>query len=264
MHVGAPGNSIMSTVPGNSWQRESGTSMATPFISGLAAIMMRENSSMTGYQIKSLIFSGGSQISALANRTTTKERMYIPSALNLAKTTSASSTQPSFDVSAYRAPASDGETTAVPACGLVKAIADARDGGEPPFKNLAFFGVLMVLISPLFVAVALRNRPTGREKRRFERFEISSSVTMKIGDRELTGLVSSISQGGVQVDTDAWIQNGGIITMSIASPDGKESIQVQGQVVWSEEQKRYGVAFSNAETSIRSAIARWTAGLTST
>jgi hypothetical protein len=266
VHVGSPGNSIYSTFPNNMWGRASGTSMATPFVSGLAALMIREAPTMTGYQVKSLIFSGGSQIASLASRTTTKERIYVPAALTLAKTTSVSASQPSYDVSAYRAPASDDGSGQVPACGLVaKAISDAKDGGGPggPFRNLAFFGVLLILVSPILVSVVLRNRDEGKNKRRHTRYEISSSVTMKFGDRELTGQVSSISMGGVQVNTDAWLENGGVVTMSIASPDGKETISVQGQVVWSEEQKRYGVAFSNAESSVKSAIARWTAGLLS-
>ncbi len=266
VHLSAPGSSIFSTFPGNMWGRASGTSMATPFVSGLAALMVRESPTMPGYQVKSLIFTAGQQIAALANRTSTKERMYVPSALTMSKSAQVSSTQPSYDVASARMPASSEDVGGdqVPACGLVaKAIYDAKNGGGPsgPFKSLAFFGVLLILVSPILVSVMLRNRPTGREKRRYERFEISSSVTMKIGDRELTGLVSSISQGGVQVDTDAWLQNGGVLTMSISSPDGRETISVQGQVVWSEEQKRYGVAFSNAESTIKQTIARWTAGL---
>lgn len=262
VHVGSPGNSIYSTFPNNMWGRASGTSMATPFVSGMAALMVREQPSMNGYQVKQLIFSAGNKISSLVNRTSTQARMYIPSAMTMAKSASVSSSQPSYDEALYRAPASDdGSSSSVPACGLVaKAMYDSRDGGGGP-SNLAFFGVLLVLISPIFISVLLRNRDTGRQRRRHERFEIASQVTMKIGGRELTGLVSSISMGGVQVNTDAWLENGGVLTMSISSPDGRESISVQGKVVWSEEQKRYGVAFSEAEASVKSAIARWTKGL---
>jgi subtilisin family serine protease len=267
VHVGSPGNSIYSTFPNNMWGHASGTSMATPFVAGMAALMVRESPTMTGYQVKSLIFSAGNQIAALATRTSTKNRIYVPGSISMAKAATVSASQPSYDVSAFRAPASDDSAGAqVPACGLVaKAIYDSRDGEGPsgPFRNLAFFGVLLILVSPILVSVALRNREDGKNKRRHERFDISSAVTMKFGDRELTGQVSSISMGGVQVDTDAWLENGGVITMSIASPDGKESISVQGKVVWSEEQKRYGVAFANAETSVKSTIARWTAGLMS-
>ena len=38
--VFAPGVDILSTVPGNKYERESGTSMAAPVVSGLAALIM--------------------------------------------------------------------------------------------------------------------------------------------------------------------------------------------------------------------------------
>lgn len=268
VHVGSPGNSIYSTFPNSQYGRASGTSMATPFISGLAALMVREQPSMNGYQVKNLIFSSAQSIASLQTRTTTKSRMNAASGLTVSKTTVVAASQPTYDVSSYRSPSAVDAEQAVPACGLVKAIYDSSGGGGEgplgPFRNLTFFGVLLLLVSPILVSFTLRNRAEGRNQRRHERFEISSAVTMKLGDRELTGQVSSISMGGVQVNTDAWLENGGVVTMSIASPDGKETISVQGKVVWSEEQKRYGVAFANADSSIKSTIAAWTKGLLST
>ncbi|MES2856923.1 MAG: PilZ domain-containing protein, partial [Bdellovibrionota bacterium] len=93
------------------------------------------------------------------------------------------------------------------------------------------------------------------------RYQIDSAVTLKLGDRELVGQVSTISMGGVQLNTDAWLENGGIVKMSICSPDGKEQIEVEGRVVWSEEKKRYGVAFENTAEGVRSAISNWTSNL---
>ncbi len=267
VHVGSPGNSIYSTFPNNLWGRASGTSMATPFVSGMAALMMRESPSMNGYQVKNLLFANAQSISSLQTRTSTKSRINVYNAMISAKSAVVATSQPAYDVSSFRAPSSASSGGAGPACGLVAtAVKDMKDGGGPvgPFGNFAFFGVLLILVSPVLVSFVLRNRENGRARRRHERFNISSSVTMKFGDRELTGQVSSISMGGVQVDTDAWLENGGIVTMSISSPDGKDTIAVQGKVVWSEEQKRYGVAFANADSGIKASIARWTAGLMST
>ena len=87
----------------------------------------------------------------------------------------------------------------------------------------------------------------------------------------MTGQVSSISMGGVQLDEvggagsgsdpEAWLENGGVVSMTIKSPDGREEMKVAGKVVWSEEKKRYGVAFEGADTSVLNSIGRWTANL---
>ncbi len=84
---------------------------------------------------------------------------------------------------------------------------------------------------------------------------------MDIGDKKLIGSVSSISLGGLRVDTDALLDQGGIVTMTIASPDGKDQLQVQGKVVWSESKKSYGLAFSEANDLVLSSIGSWTKGL---
>ena len=263
VHVGSPGVSIWSTLPGNMYGRESGTSMATPFVAGLTALMMREQPAMNGYQAKSLVFSSAQAISSLASKTTTQSRINAYNAIMASKGVTVMSTQPSYDASASRAPDSVQATAAMPGCGLVaKSIYDSSEGDGPagPFHNLAFFTVLLILVSPILVSVMLRNR-SPESRRRFTRYQINSSVTMKLGDRELVGQVSSISLGGVQVNTEAWLENGGVVTMSISSPDGTDAIQVQGKVVWSEEKKRYGVAFDNAEENALAAISRWSQGL---
>ncbi|MES2962501.1 MAG: S8 family serine peptidase [Bdellovibrionota bacterium] len=262
VHVGSPGVSIWSTLPGNMYGRQSGTSMATPFVSGLAALMVRENPSMSAYQVKNLIFGSSQVISSLTNRTTTQARINAYNAMVSAKAATADASQPAYDASAARSPASvEGEQVA--GCGLVaKAVYDGAGGSGPsgPFRNLMFFAVLAILVAPILVSVVLRNREPAH-RRRHTRYQIDSSVTMKIGDRELVGQVSSISLGGVQVNTEAWLENGGLVTMSIRSPDGTDQIDVQGKVVWSEEKKRYGVAFDNAQENTVAAISRWTQSL---
>ncbi|MEK7356509.1 MAG: PilZ domain-containing protein, partial [Bdellovibrionota bacterium] len=261
-HVGSPGVSIWSTLPGNMYGRQSGTSMATPFVSGLAAMMLRESPTMSSYQVKTLIFDGGNLLTSLTNRTTTKARINAYNAMVAAKTTTADASQPVYDAAGARSPAS-AESAEMAGCGLVaKKIYDSASGGGPsgPFRNLMFFTVLAILVAPILLSVVLRNREPA-SRRRHTRYSIDSSVTMKIGDRELVGQVSSISLGGVQVNTEAWLENGGVVTMSIRSPDGTDQIDVQGKIVWSEEQKRYGVAFDNAQENTIAAISRWTQSL---
>lgn len=261
--VGSPGVSILSTYPGGATYRMSGTSMATPFVSGLAAMMVREAPTMNGYQVKSLLFGASNQVSSLLNKTSTQSRINAYNAVVAAKSATVSGTQPAYDSSQARAPSSEsGAAPALGGCGLVmKSIADGGGGGfSGPHKNVAFFGLLAILMSPILLSLMLRQRG-GKNMRRHIRYQIDSQVRVRFGDRDLVGHVSTISLGGVQLNTDAWLERGGKVKMAIQSPDGKDQLEVEGMVVWSEEQKRYGVAFDNANDSVIMAISRWTQSL---
>jgi subtilisin family serine protease len=63
----APGSSINSTLIGVGFGSMSGTSMATPHVAGLAALMLEANSSLTPDQIKSTMQSTGINISEGSN-----------------------------------------------------------------------------------------------------------------------------------------------------------------------------------------------------
>lgn len=60
--LAAPGLDIMSTLPGNKYENLSGTSMATPLVSGLVAFLLAQDSSLTGAQVRSLLQVTGAQV----------------------------------------------------------------------------------------------------------------------------------------------------------------------------------------------------------
>jgi thermitase len=60
--VAAPGADIMSTVPSNKYQNMSGTSMATPLVAGLVALVRSHDPSLTPPQIKSLLQATGQKV----------------------------------------------------------------------------------------------------------------------------------------------------------------------------------------------------------
>jgi thermitase len=55
VHLAAPGFKIMSTLPDNKYELLSGTSMATPLVSGLVALLKAQNKNLTGMQARSLL-----------------------------------------------------------------------------------------------------------------------------------------------------------------------------------------------------------------
>ncbi len=62
VHLAAPGDAIMSTLPGNKYDNLSGTSMATPLVSGLVAFLLSQDATLTGVQTRALLQSTGAQV----------------------------------------------------------------------------------------------------------------------------------------------------------------------------------------------------------
>ncbi len=61
VHLASPGLNITSTLPGNKYGDLSGTSMATPLVSGLVALLKAQDSSLTGAQIRAILQSTGAK-----------------------------------------------------------------------------------------------------------------------------------------------------------------------------------------------------------
>ena len=74
VHIAAPGRDILSTLPNNSYGMDSGTSMATPHVTGVAALLKAQNPNLDWRGIKNLILSGG-DTNASAQQTITQKRL---------------------------------------------------------------------------------------------------------------------------------------------------------------------------------------------
>ncbi len=80
--VAAPGVDILSTYPGNKYRYMSGTSMATPYVSGLAALIWSENAGYSYYDVKSTIENNGDKLSSLYNLVKTESRINADKSLS--------------------------------------------------------------------------------------------------------------------------------------------------------------------------------------
>jgi len=81
VHIGAPGEAILSTIPGNSYDTYSGTSMATPHVTGLAALIKAQFPSFTWYQIRNRILATGDVTAGMQNITISDRRINAYQAL---------------------------------------------------------------------------------------------------------------------------------------------------------------------------------------
>ncbi len=60
--LAAPGEGIISTLPGNKYDNLSGTSMATPLVAGMVAFMKAQDASLTGAEVRSLLQTTGAKV----------------------------------------------------------------------------------------------------------------------------------------------------------------------------------------------------------
>src|SRR5213592_2926864 len=80
VHLGAPGSEILITTPGNTYSIFSGTSMATPHVTGVAALLAAQDPTRDWRVIKNLILAGGDTLPSLVN-TITQKRLNARGAL---------------------------------------------------------------------------------------------------------------------------------------------------------------------------------------
>jgi subtilisin family serine protease len=77
VHIGAPGVSILSTVPENSYAWSSGTSMAAPHVTGAIALYASTHPGETASQIRSAILNAAAPTVSLTGKTGTGGRLNI-------------------------------------------------------------------------------------------------------------------------------------------------------------------------------------------
>jgi subtilisin family serine protease len=125
--LGAPGQDVLSTIPGNAYGYKSGTSMAAPHVSGVAALVLGMHPGLAPWQVKAAITEGAAPVPALAGVTASGRRLDLAGALTLAGTGVGPDVTPP-DPFAALGPA-DGLATAVPGP-LLFSWTPSSDGGS--------------------------------------------------------------------------------------------------------------------------------------
>ena len=257
VHVAAPGSFVRSlkvvthaTKPGY-FHSLSGTSMAAPFVSGLAAMVLFEKPELNHIQVRQLILNSASQLSYLASMIQQGARVQALQTILNAKNASLMGSlsipdyvpvEPQY---AGRSVASERQG----GCGSVSTTVFSRwmsQWNDRLFSAHPVAWLVVLSLLPIVVWQILRVRAAVQahlRRRRHERFIMNSDIKVKVGDQELIAHLNTISVGGVSFSTEQMIDKGGLVSMQITSPDGSQSFEVCGRIVWSEANKAYGVQF---------------------
>jgi thermitase len=156
VHLASPGEKIMSTLPNNGYGELSGTSMATPLVSGLVAFLKSQDSSLTGAQIRALLQTTGAKVNietacncridaaAATEHLIAKKKWLVPAAATMP---AGASTQLSLmnAEGAVKYASSNAASVAVDDSGNVRFVADgsatitATDASGQAVTSLEFF-----------------------------------------------------------------------------------------------------------------------------
>jgi len=94
--IAAPGQEILSTFPGNSYEWLSGTSMATPQATGVAALLAAQDPARDWRAIRNLLLSGGDTVAA-ASQTISGKRLNAYGSITCSNVSVERRLQPSLD-----------------------------------------------------------------------------------------------------------------------------------------------------------------------
>ncbi len=81
VHIAAPGHNIVSTVPGNAYDSYSGTSMATPHVSGAAALLWSTDKGMSYADVKQKLMASRDYVGNMARKVMSSGRMNVDNAI---------------------------------------------------------------------------------------------------------------------------------------------------------------------------------------
>jgi subtilisin family serine protease len=84
VHLAAPGESVVSSTPGNTYSRYDGTSMACPHVVGAAALLLSQNPTWDLQAIKDRLLATADPVTALAGKTSAGTRLNVAAALGAA------------------------------------------------------------------------------------------------------------------------------------------------------------------------------------
>ncbi|MBA2605659.1 MAG: S8 family serine peptidase [Acidobacteria bacterium] len=156
--MGAPGRSILSTTPNNTYSIFSGTSMASPHVTGAAALVLAANPNISVHNLRGVLAYSGDVLPALQGKTTTGRRL---NAYNSLLSAAENDIIPPAPVSDLRVIARDGRTVTF----AWTAVGDDGNSGQAADYDFVFINSAtgIVTITPASLTTLLP-KPAGSQE----------------------------------------------------------------------------------------------------
>ncbi len=180
VNVFAPGVGIYSTIPSNGYGLSTGTSMSAPFVSGLAALVVSEAPSLSGFQVKEIILNTGDLRSWFSTYVESGRRVNFENAIIQAKSQSSTANyQPDYNPVYSQGSRSLASTDNLGALGCAR-VSEFYDQTNKNFYDLdrssapptnSNFGFIFLLL-PIGFIVYYRFQFRNESKRKYDRKKV--------------------------------------------------------------------------------------------
>jgi subtilisin family serine protease len=164
--VAAPGVSILSTTPNNSYASYSGTSMAAPHVAGVVALLAAANPQATAAQIRTAILSSTTPVAGLVGKVATGGLLNAAAALQALSQAAPTPTPPPTPTpTPTPAPADAGDTLATAVAVTASAgsvrFPDTIGNGQHGSRDVDLFKVVLQAGQSLTIDVDARSLPSA-------------------------------------------------------------------------------------------------------
>jgi CheY-like chemotaxis protein len=96
-----------------------------------------------------------------------------------------------------------------------------------------------------------------KERRRYFRQPVKMMVKVVLGDKELKGTSTNISEGGIALFLHEALPKGAAPHLKFSLPDSRLDMEVEAEVAWADLKGRVGLRFHNVPQSSQEQLERW-------
>lgn len=142
-------------------------------------------------------------------------------------------------------------------------IAFALVNGRTSVREAFEMGANFALDKPVSVERAVRSVKAAqglimRERRRYHRHLVAATGTIVVdGITEIPVGILTISEGGVSIECTRQLDKGGAARLKIVLPGSKKTLELKGEIVWSDTEGRSGIRFQVLPVETKKELDSW-------